>query len=114
MSQEWDGTERRQSIAADIMRLIEHVDARLIEHREDSNRRHEELMETLKLSVPEGDFEAHRKYHEILIKREEWCQERRDKILAHLTEKGIVAFVLGMGTLIWYGIQVAFGHGPKP
>lgn len=112
---EWDGTtERRQTSSADIMRVVEHVDARLAEHREDSNRRHEEILSTLKLSVPDGDFEAHRKYHEILIRREEWRQARRDKIMEHLAEKGVVAFLLGMITLLWYGIQVAMNMGPKP
>lgn len=95
-----------------ILRVIEHVDARLKEHRDDSHKRHNELVDVIKSGFPGGDPEAHRRAHEALIAREIWRQEFRNKISEHLAEKGIWALFAGISTLVWYGVQLVLNKGP--
>jgi hypothetical protein len=93
--------------------LTEYVDAILEEHRQSSEARHKEIISRLEGAFPGGDAEAHRKYHEILIQREQWRQQFCDKIIEHMAEKGVWASVVGLGWAIWYGLQVIMNKGPN-
>lgn len=62
------------------------------------------LSGAVKTAFPAGDFDGHRRYHELLIAREEQRQQIRREILTHLLKGSSWAMILG---LFWMLVRSA-------
>ena len=62
------------------------------------------LSAAVKTAFPEGDFDGHRRYHELLISREEQRQQIRREVITHLLKGSTWAMLLG---LFWMVIKHA-------
>lgn len=92
---------------ADLHKLIEHWRqeeklARAAEHAENRaelERMGKELLAVsavVKTAFPEGDFDGHRRYHEILIQKEERRQEFRQGLMLHIAKTSTWACIVGL------------------
>lgn len=75
------------------------------EAKRDSDSKHEAtrkemlaLSAAVKTAFPGGDFDGHRRYHELLISREEQRQQIRREIITHLLKGSTWAALIG---LLW-------------
>ncbi|WP_454676678.1 hypothetical protein [Achromobacter marplatensis] len=64
------------------------------------------LSSAVKTAFPDGDFDGHRRYHELLIAREEQRQMIRREVITHLLKGSTWAMLLG---LFWMVIK----HGKE-
>lgn len=62
----------------------------------------------VKLGYPEGDADAHRRYHEALIKKAEARARLYEKLLAELIGKGFIAFLIFLAGAIGYYLKEKF------
>ncbi len=79
------------------------------ETQRDSDAKHEAnrkemlaLSAAVKTAFPDGDFDGHRRYHELLIAREEQRQQIRREVITHLLKGSTWAMLLG---LFWMVIK---------
>lgn len=93
-------TERRNDVNTALMHLIEELTGQVHEMREEI-RAHRETLDVqrealvqklLAESFPHGDHEAHRKYHERLIKADEERIAFWKKMREELTKWGLIGF----------------------
>ena len=82
------------------------IQQQIIDHRTSSEARHQEILAKFTTAFPDGDPDGHRRAHELWMEREIWKQSIRNKVLEHMAEKGVWAFVAGLSWLCWYGLQV--------
>ncbi|MFL9881298.1 hypothetical protein PQR63_23070 [Herbaspirillum rhizosphaerae] len=82
----------------------------------DQNARHSEntdhlqrLEEMIKEGFPDGDAEAHRKYHEALIRKAEERTRFYAELRVKLAEKGIWAVIVVLATAVYWYVR----EGPK-
>lgn len=73
------------------------------EAQRDSDAKHEAnrkemlaLSAAVKTAFPDGDFDGHRRYHELLIAREEQRQQIRREVLTHLLKGSTWATLAGL------------------
>lgn len=98
--------------------------------RDDMNNRHVENGSTLEVlekdlkvvidrvddlakGFPDGDPEGHRRAHEALIKRAEERAALYRALREELVKRGVLAFIVLLGTLLCIGIAVKFHLGVK-
>lgn len=62
------------------------------------------LSSAVKTAFPDGDFDGHRRYHELLIAREEQRQQIRREVLTHLLKGSTWAALVG---LLWMVLRHA-------
>jgi hypothetical protein len=100
-----------QSIHSEIQkwRTEERIDsaAKHAESRSEMEAIRREMMAlsaSVKTAFPGGDFDGHRRYHELLISREEQKQQIRREIITHLLKGSTWAMLLG---LFWMMIKSA-------
>lgn len=81
------------------------------ETQRDSDAKHEAnrkemlaLSAAVKTAFPDGDFDGHRRYHELLIAREEQRQQIRREVLTHLLKGSTWAALVG---LLWMVLRHA-------
>lgn len=77
-------------------------------HSENTNHL-ERLEEMIKEGFPDGDAEAHRKYHEALIRKAEERTRFYAELRVKLAEKGIWAVIVFVGAALYWYIK----EGPK-
>lgn len=106
------------AIKSDIRRIEEKVE----ENKVASDERHQNLMmsihsymekqnqyyDKIDKAFPEGP-ERHGDDHVKWITERKKRQEFRDKIIEELAKKGIWAFIVGIGLLVWYGLTSKIG-----
>lgn len=69
------------------------------ENRSEMERMNKELLAVsaaVKMAFPGGDIDGHRRYHEILIEREEHRQQFRRGVLLHLAKTSTWACIVGI------------------
>lgn len=98
--------------------------------RDDINNRHVENSSTLEVlekdlkvvidrvddlakGFPDGDPEGHRRAHEALIKRAEERAALYRALREELVKRGVLAFIVLLGTLLCIGIAAKFHLGVK-
>jgi len=54
------------------------------------------LSAAVRMAFPEGDFDGHRRYHELLISREEQRQQIRREVITHLIKGSTWAVICGL------------------
>ncbi|HCW17480.1 MAG TPA: hypothetical protein DHL02_05865 [Achromobacter sp.] len=54
------------------------------------------LSSAVKTAFPDGDFDGHRRYHELLISREEQRQQIRREVITHLIKGSTWAAICGL------------------
>ncbi len=115
----WDGKEeRRRTSPLTIREVQEHMDSLLASHirnEEDAFRdmsaKIAELTATIKKGFPDGDLDAHRRYHEEMI---EYMQERR-RFFADFRSKSLQAVLwAGLGWLGAAAWQLLKAKGGAP
>ncbi|MCJ9707674.1 hypothetical protein ACLQ9R_01520 [Bordetella hinzii] len=62
------------------------------------------LSASVKMAFPGGDFDGHRRYHELLIAREEQRQQIRREVITHLLKGSTWAALVG---LLWMVLRHA-------
>lgn len=62
------------------------------------------LSSAVKTAFPGGDFDGHRRYHELLIAREEQRQQIRREVITHLLKGSTWAMLVG---LLWMVLRHA-------
>jgi hypothetical protein len=62
------------------------------------------LSAAVKTAFPGGDFDGHRRYHELLISREEQRQQIRREVITHLLKGSTWAMLVG---LLWMVLRHA-------
>ncbi|WZB76776.1 hypothetical protein WJ972_15535 [Achromobacter insuavis] len=62
------------------------------------------LSSAVKTAFPGGDFDGHRRYHELLIAREEQRQQIRREVITHLLKGSTWAALVG---LLWMVLRHA-------
>jgi len=84
---------------------------------EDQGARHsqntghlERLEEMIKEGFPDGDAEAHRKYHEALIRKAEERTRFYAELRIKLADRGIWAVIVVLATAAYWYLK----EGPKP
>ncbi len=58
------------------------------------------LSSAVKTAFPGGDFDGHRRYHELLIAREEQRQQIRREVLTHLLKGSTWAMLIGLVLMV--------------
>ncbi|MNL24420.1 hypothetical protein D3C87_1458530 [compost metagenome] len=81
------------------------------EAKRDSDAKHDAtrkemlaLSAAVKTAFPGGDFDGHRRYHELLISREEQRQQIRREVITHLLKGSTWAALVG---LLWMVLRHA-------
>lgn len=62
------------------------------------------LSSTVKMAFPDGDLDGHRRFHELMIAKEEQRQQIRREVITHLLKGGTWAMLVG---LIWMVLKHA-------
>lgn len=70
-------------------------------------------VDDLAKGFPAGDWEGHRLYHEAIIRRANERAELYKALREEIAKKGLWAFLLALGGLIWLGISAKFHLGGK-
>lgn len=98
-------------IAAAILSIKDDLDQRHSENitrAEVTDRKVDEAIrriDDLHKAFPGGDWEGHRRYHEVLIDRIERRAKLYDAMLEELTKKGMWALIVFVGGAILYFIR---------
>jgi hypothetical protein len=98
-------------IAAAILSIKDDLDQRHSENitrAEVTDRKVDEAIrriDDLHKAFPGGDWEGHRRYHEVLIERIEKRTKLYDAMLEELTKKGMWALIIFIGAAVFYYIK---------
>lgn len=75
-----------------------------VENQERFGRLEREMLSTqsiVKLAFPEGDADAHRRYHEELIRKAKVRADFYQELRTELAKKGIWAVIVLLGIALW-------------
>lgn len=93
--QKWRQEERESNAAA-------HAESKT--EMEALRREMMALSASVKMAFPGGDFDGHRRYHELIIAREEQRQQIRREVITHLLKGSTWAMLVG---LLWMVLRHA-------
>lgn len=91
--------------AIEAWRQEEHrdQDSKHLENQQRLDKFERELMavsSAVKTGFPDGDLDGHRRYHELLIAREEQKQQIRRELITHLIKTSTWAALVGLGIML--------------
>lgn len=101
----------KDEVAAAILSIKEDLDQRHSENisrAEVTDKKVDEAIrriDDLHKAFPGGDWEGHRRYHEVLIDRIEKRAKLYDAMLEELTKKGMWALIIFIGAAVFYYIK---------
>lgn len=92
-----------------VLQLLAQLGADQGERHSENTDHLQRLEEMIKEGFPDGDAEAHRKYHEALIRKAEERTRFYAELRVKLAEKGIWAVLVLLATALYWYIR----EGPK-
>lgn len=73
--------------------------------------REDKALQAMQSGVPGGDWEAHARYHESLIKRNEWRARLYESLTEHVLKWGSVAVITTFFAVLWFALRHWLGNG---
>ncbi|CAB3653368.1 hypothetical protein LMG26685_02871 [Achromobacter mucicolens] len=100
-------TQNIPGISPDAKAILSALHEQQEAARRDSDAKHDALQKEMlalsaavKTAFPGGDFDGHRRYHELLISREEQRQQIRREVITHLIKVSTWGALTGLAYML--------------